>query len=101
MVKGPAPTTPLYLTTLLPSPEDRVDTVASEKATSEEDSAEGSQLDSQPQEATRLKFEEPTADGGHPASGWVGRPGDGQSSGSEAYENPFLKPPKRLKLSQI
>ncbi len=94
-MRNPAPTTPLYLHALLPSPKDEVDTVANEKPANEDDTPDNSQSSSSQEAAQKSESEE--AVGGERALGTR----DGLPGGSETYENPFLKPPKRMKLKQL
>ena len=88
----PTPTAPLYLQALMPTPEDQIDTVASEKLTNEENtSAEIDQSDSQEGNLNLKDSSAGDASGG---------PKDVQDT-SETYENPFLKPAKRIKLKLL
>lgn len=88
VVESPSSTTPLYLQALIPSPEDTQDGVAGDgdqKAiTKESPSLEGRQADSQV--------------GNPPAEPMELSEGTTQP---ETYENPFLKPPKRVKLKGV
>ena len=86
VVQAPSPSSPLYLQALMPTPEDQADTIASRKLTSERDSSAGSsQSDSQEGNSNDSS-------------------GDGAVSSltlPEPYENPFLKPAKRIKLKPL
>jgi len=86
VVQAPSPSSPLYLQALMPTPEDQADTIASRKLASERDSSAGnSQSDSQEGNSNDSS-------------------GDGAVSSltlPEPYENPFLKPAKRIKLKPL
>ena len=79
---------PVYLQSLMPTPEDQVDTIATEKSANEESlSAENSQSDLQEGNSNETNVDTP-------GSSSIG-------TSSETYENPFLKPAKRIKLKLL
>ena len=84
----PSPGTPLYMQALMPSPEDSHDSVATDD------------------EQRAVDQESPLVEGKQTAE-VVGKSppepmdiGEG-STPAETYENPFLKPPKRIKLKMV
>ena len=83
VVQSPSPSLPLYLQALMPSPEDGQDGLASEddQKSMEQEGPLVEQADSQV--------------GDSPAESMELSEGATQS---ETFENPFLKPPKRIKL---
>ena len=85
VVLSPAPSSPLYLQALMPAPEDDHDSVATDGEQKPLDQ-ESPVLDSTGAQA--MEGESP------PESMEVGE----SSSQMDSYENPFLKPPKRVKL---
>lgn len=84
-MQTPPLSSPLYLQALMPAPEDRQDSIATDeeqKAVDGEVSlTESRQMDVQMGESPTESMD--TGEG---------------SSQTETYENPFLKPPKRIKL---
>ena len=81
----PPPASPLYLQALMPAPEDRQNKLATDEEQKvmdgEAPSIESRQMDIQVGESPPESMET-----------------DEAGSQTETYENPFLKPPKRVKL---
>ena len=84
VVTTPSPTAPLYLQALVPNAEDQMDTIATEKTTNEESTGVG--ID---------QSELPEGDSNEPMD--MNDSSSVQNT-AETYENPFLKPAKRIKL---
>ena len=85
VVVSPPPSSPLYLQALMPSPEDAQDSVAA-------DDSQKTLDQESPLVEGKLAMEQV---GNSPAEPMD--LGEG-STPAETYENPFLKPPKRIKL---
>lgn len=88
MVTCPSPSSPLYLQALIPTPDDAVDTVASEKLAEE---ITPSPTDCRAKLPGPLQSDQPAVQ--NEEKDFV----DSQ----ELYENPFLKPPKRIRLRPL
>lgn len=87
VVSCPPLTCPLYLQALMPTAEDAVDTVASEKLSEEKSTP--SPTDPHSKLPTCPQLEQPSVKT------------EGTAESQELYENPFLKPPKRIRLKPL
>ena len=89
VVNNPSPSTPLYMQALMPSPEDSHDSVATDD------------------DQRAVDQESPLVEGKQQTAELVGKSppepmdvGEG-SIPAETYENPFLKPPRRIKTHKV
>lgn len=85
VVQTPPPSSPLYLQALMPAPEDRQDNVAVD----EEQKAIDGEVPLIESRRADVQVGESPVESMDTGEG---------SSQTETYENPFLKPPKRIKL---
>ena len=90
VVETPPPSfAPLYLTALMPAPEDSQDTIATDEEQKTSTAGEAPLIEG------RLQV------GESPTESMDTGPGSEGSPLTETYENPFLKPPKRVKLKLL
>ena len=86
VVHPPPLSSPLYLQALMPTPEDSQDSITTDE---EQKTSDG--------EIPLIESRQVDVQVGESPSESMDTGGDG-SSQTETYENPFLKPPKRIKL---
>jgi hypothetical protein len=104
VVTCPSPSSPLYLQALMPTPDDAVDSVAADKLANEKSSPPPP-----PHSETHSRL--PTGSGSvtttAPAQSDAAAASGGDkeerelAESQELYENPFLKPPKRIRLKML